>query len=54
MRYLEALLLTLDSLEANESFDAMRWWKRNMQKFPTLAQLAFETFSIPTMSVEPE
>jgi hypothetical protein len=25
-----------------------------MQEFPVLAQLAFETFSIPAMSVEPE
>jgi len=53
-RYLDAPLLVLDSPEANESFDAMKWWTGNMQEFPVLAQLAFETFSIPAMSVEPE
>ena len=53
-RYLDAPLLVLESLEANESFNAMKWWTGNMQEFPVLAQLAFETFSIPAMSVEPE
>ena len=53
-RYLDAPLLVLDSPEANESFNAMKWWTGNMQEFPVLAQLAFETFSIPAMSVEPE
>ena len=53
-RYLDAPLLVLDSSEANESFNAMKWWTGNMQEFPVLAQLAFETFSIPAMSVEPE
>jgi hypothetical protein len=53
-RYLDAPLLILDYPEANESFDAMKWWTGNMQEFPVLAQLAFETFSIPAMSVEPE
>ena len=53
-RYLDALLLVLDSPEANESFNAMKWWTGNMQEFLVLAQLAFKTFSIPAMSVELE
>jgi hypothetical protein len=53
-RYLDAPLLMLDTKEANDAFNAMEWWKGNMQEFPILAQIAFEIFSIPAMSVEPE
>jgi hypothetical protein len=53
-RYLDAPLLVLDTKEANNTFNAIRWWKGNMQEFPILARIAFEIFSIPAMSVEPE
>ena len=53
-RYLDAPLLVLDTKEANDAFNAIRWWKGNMQEFPILARIAFEIFSIPAMSVEPE
>ena len=50
-RYLDAPLLVLDTKEANNAFNAIRWWKGNMQEFPILAQIAFEIFSIPAMSI---
>ena len=53
-KYLRAPLLVLETKEANENFDIMKWWKGNMQEFPILAQIAFDVFSIPAMSVEPE
>src|SRR5437762_2560414 len=53
-RYLDTSLLMLDTKEANDAFNAMKWWKGNMQEFPILAWIAFKIFLIPAMSVEPE
>ena len=53
-RYLTAPVLTLGSAAANDTFSALAWWKGNAIEYPTLAQIAFNIFSIPSMSVEPE
>src|SRR5438046_6735951 len=53
-RYLTAPVLTLESAAANDTFSALEWWKGNAMEYPTLARIAFNVFSIPSMSVEPE
>jgi hAT family C-terminal dimerisation region len=53
-RYLAAPVLTLDSAAANDAFNALEWWKGNEMEYPTLARIAFNVFSVPSMSVEPE
>ena len=53
-QYLKALLLVLEGQKANNEFDALAWWKGNAMQFPTLVRIAFEIYSIPAMSVEPE
>ena len=53
-RFLNAPLLVLESQKANDEFDVLEWWKGNSQEWQTLAQIAFEIYSIPAMSVEPE
>jgi hypothetical protein len=53
-RYLNAPRLVLESTEANDAFDPLEWWKGNAIDYPTLACIAFNIFSIPSMSVEPE
>jgi hypothetical protein len=53
-RYLNDPKLTLAGPEANRTFDLMAWWKANELVYPTLARMAFELFSIPSMSCEVE
>ena len=52
-RYLRAPLLVLEGT-ANDNFDVMEWWRGNAKEYPILARMAFDVFSIPAMSVEPE
>jgi hypothetical protein len=53
-RYLTSPKLTLPSEEANSAFDVIAWWRANEIVYPTLACMAFELFSIPSMSAEVE
>ena len=53
-RFLNAPLLVLESQKANDEFDVLEWWKGNANEYPTLARIAFDIFSVPAMSVEPE
>ena len=53
-RYLNDPRLTLVGHEANRTFDLMAWWKANELVYPTLAPMAFELFSIPSMSCKVE
>ena len=53
-RYLEHSVLVLMDEAANDAFDPLEWWKGNAIEYPTLARIAFNVFSIPSMSVEPE
>jgi len=53
-RYLNDPKLTLVGHEANWTFDLMAWWKANEMVYPTLTRMAFELFSIPSMSCEVE
>ena len=52
--YLKAPLLFLGTAEANDGFDLLKGWKGNTKEYPTLARIAFDIFSVPAMSVEPE
>ena len=38
----------------NDEFDVLEWWKGNSKEWLILARIAFEIYSIPAMSVEPE
>ena len=40
--------------QAHPSFDVVGWWKINEMVYPTLARIAFDLFSIPSMSAEVE
>ena len=53
-RYLKAPLLFLGTRKANDEFDVLEWWKGNAKEYPTFARIAFNIFSVPAMSVEPE
>ena len=53
-RFLNAPLLVLESQKANDEFDVLEWWNGNSKEWPTLAQIAFEIYYIPAMSIEPE
>jgi len=53
-RYLNTPKLVLLSEEANLNFDVVAWWRMNEMVYPTLARMAFELFSIPSMSAEVE
>ena len=53
-QYLKAPLLVLATQEENDAFDPFEWWRGNLKEYPTLARIAFEIYSIPAMSVEPE
>lgn len=53
-RYLDAPVLVLVDEATNDTFDPLEWWKGNAFEYPTLARIAFNVFSIPSMSVEPE
>ena len=51
---MKAPILVLESNDANDAFDPLEWWKGNAMKYPVLARIAFNVFSIPSTSVEPE
>ena len=53
-RYLNTPKLVLLSEKANLNFDVVTWWRMNEMVYPTLAHMAFELFSIPSMSAEVE
>ena len=53
-RYLNSSKLTLSTQEANWTFDIIAWWKANEMVYPTLARMAYELYSIPSMSAEVE
>ena len=53
-RYLKALRLELMTVDENDAFDVLELWKGNSKEWPTLARIAFDIYSIPAMSVEPE
>ena len=38
----------------DESIDILTWWRNQRSRFPLLTKWAFDTFSIPAMSSEPE
>jgi hAT family C-terminal dimerisation region len=53
-RYLKTPKEVLPTDEANSAFDVLAWWRANELVYPTLARMAFELFSIPSMSAEVE
>jgi hypothetical protein len=53
-RYLKSPTLSVSTKEANLSFDLIAWWKANEMVYPTLARMAYELYSIPSMSAEVE
>jgi len=53
-RYLKSPPLSVSTKEANLSFDLIAWWKVNETVYPTLARMAYELYSIPSMSAEVE
>jgi hypothetical protein len=53
-RYLKTPKEILPTDEANSAFDVLAWWRANELMYPTLARMAFELFSIPSMSAEVE
>src|SRR5437667_3662088 len=52
-RYLKAPPLAVSTQEAL-SFDLIAWWRANEMVYPTLARMAYELYSIPSMSAEVE
>jgi len=52
--YLKTSKEVLLTDEANVAFDVLAWWRMNELMYPTLACMAFELFSIPSMSAEVE
>ncbi len=52
--YLKTPKEVLPTDEANVAFDVLAWWRMNELMYPTLAHMAFELFSIPSMSAEVE
>src|SRR6266516_5954436 len=52
--YLKSPPLTLSTKEVNLSFDLIAWWRVNEMVYPTLARMAYEVYSIPSMSAEVE
>ena len=53
-QYLKSPKLTLLTREANWNFDLIAWWRANETVYPTLARMAYELYSIPSMSAEVE
>ena len=46
--------MKLQSTQAYEMFDPMKWWRGNEEEYPTLVAIAYDIFAVPCMSVEPE
>jgi len=53
-RYLKSPQLSVSTKEANLSFDLIAWWRANETIYPTLARMAYDLYSIPSMSAEVE
>ena len=53
-RYVTSSKLTLSIQEANWTFNIISWWKVNEMVYPTLSKMAYELYSIPSMSAEVE
>ncbi len=53
-RYLKSPPLSVSTKEANLLFDLIAWWRVNEMIYPTLARMAYELYSIPSMSAEVE
>src|SRR5277367_1842737 len=53
-RYLKDIPLVTSNQEADLSFDLIAWWRVNETIYPTLARMAYELYSIPSMSAEVE
>jgi len=53
-RYLKAPPLAVSTQEDNLSFDLIAWWRANETVYLTLARMAYELYSIPSMSAEVE
>jgi len=53
-RYLKSPPLGVSTKEAYLSFDLIAWWRANETVYPTLARMAYELYSIPSMSAEVE
>ena len=53
-RYLKAAPLVSSNQEADLSFDLIAWWRVNETIYPTLARMAYELYSISSMSAEVE
>ena len=52
-RYLKAP--PLDVLDDDDdSFDLIEWWRANERVYPTLARIAYDLYSVPSMSAEVE
>jgi hypothetical protein len=49
--YLEDALVPL---REGESFDVLKWWKRNLENYPVLAKMAHDFLAIPLSSVASE
>jgi hypothetical protein len=49
-QYLKAPPLAVSNL----SFDLIAWWRANETIYPTLVRIAYELYSIPSMSAEVE
>src|SRR6266480_4431268 len=45
-RFLEAPLLKLQSTQAYEMFDPMKWWRGNEEEYPTLVAIAYDIFAV--------
>ena len=52
-RYLKASLLPVSTQEAL-SFNLIAWWRANEMVYPILARMAYELYSVPSMSAEVE
>ena len=53
-QYLKVPPLAVLIQEANLSFDLIAWWRANKMVYPTLVRMAYELYSIPSMSAEVE
>ena len=53
-RYLNASILILEDKNTYEAFELVEWWRGNSKEYWILACVAFDVYSIPVMSVEPE
>lgn len=53
-RYLDALILRLNSKKENEMFELIKWWKTHEKEYPTLAHITYDLFIISCSSIKSE